>query len=228
MATRKSNQRPAQPIRTPQDNIREYIRTDIRIHCDTEPTLKKTFESFDINSKEFKRLFAKRVSKSEQSKKKKGLFSRKKTEDNQDQNKEQIKRPSYYLKSLVAVHLNIIYNQAKTSDFLNEIQELNKEQSELKEFEQYQPELLHSFFNFEKQLTPSRALEFLQRLEKETMTIDEELQAIDSNHKHENSKLLKQFEATKKELDDDLKNMGIMLTEKQLNEFTKALGGITP
>lgn len=225
MANREFTQRAPQPIRTPKDNIREYIRTDIRIHCDTEPLLKNTLDKFEINSKEFKRLFAKKISKEEQ--KKKGFFGRKKAKEETKQ-KENVERPHYYLKSLVALHLNLIYNLAKSKDFLDNLQKVKEEQEELQTIEQKQPDLIQSLFNFDKLLTPTRALEFLQHLQQETDSIEEEFQAILEEHKHNNQKFLQQFEDIKHNLDEDLKNLGVVLTSKQLNQFTKNLGDFTP
>lgn len=227
MTTRNANQRPPQPIRTPQDNVRDYVRTDIRIHCDTEPLIKKTLASFDINEREFKRLFAKKAAKAQQSKKKKNLFTRKKDKQETSQQQE-VKRPQYYLKSMVAVQISLSYNNAQSADFAAEIEQLIKQQQDLQAIEQENPDIIQSFFNFDKQLTPSRALDLLQQLHQETESAQEEIESIEDSHRHSNQKLLKQLEDIQNNLDKELKEMGIILTKSEIRELTKALGGFTP
>lgn len=228
MTMREHDQRQPQPIRTPQDNIREVVRTDIRIHCDTEPLLKNTLKTFQITQKEFKRLFAKRIKKQDQAKKKKGFLSRTKSTQHVTEEKHEVKRPQYYIKALVAVHFNLIYNQAKTKDFLAALRQVSEEQREIQQIEAQNPDLVQSYFNFDKQLPPQRALELLSQLEHETQRIEEELKEIRNNHSHKNQQLLRQFHDIKKNLDQELKDMGIILPQSEINEYAKLLGEFAP
>lgn len=225
---REHDQRPPQPIRTPQDNIREVVRTDIRIHCDTEPLLKNTLKTFQITEKEFKRLFAKRIKKQDQTKKKKGFLSRSKSSSQVTETQQEITRPKYYIRALAAVHFNLIYNQAKAKDFLATLKQVTQEQRDIQEIEAKSPDLVQSYFNFDKQLPPQRALELLSQLEHETQRIEEELKEIRNNHSHKNQQLLGQFDDIKNNLDQELKDMGIILPQSEINEYAKLLGEFAP
>lgn len=187
----------------------DKVRTDIRIHCKSEPILRKTFYSVNINDLQFSDIFQ---SSAEESRKKR--------------KKEAKKKMPATLKKLVAAHLNILYVSAKLDTFREEVVDKEMQQTDIINFKNLYPEFAQTNLDFSKTLTPEDAVKFLKEINQTNVTLSKELQQIYSLHQTNIDNFIKRYDELLEKFSNQLREKGYPMSMNEIQQLMKILGGV--
>lgn len=187
----------------------DKVRTHVRIHCKTEPILRKTLKSVNVNEFQFNDIF-----QSSQN-------------DNKKKNKKEAKsKLPLTIKKLVAAYLNIMYVNAKLDSFREEIINKEMQQTDIINFKNLYPDFARSHFDFTKTLSPEEAVKFLKDINQTNVSLSKELQDIYSAHQQNIDRFLSQYDELLENFSNQLREKGYPMSKHEVQQLLKILGGI--
>jgi len=189
-----------------QQSFVENVRTDIRIHCETEALLKKVVSTVNLNEKDFSHVFK---SEANPESKKKGLF--KKSKQNT-------------IKLIVGVYLNLMFSKAKLDELKEQIEAKEFDQHEIMKFKTSHPDAANMLMDFSKKIPPDRALEFLENLNKSVLDMHQNLVRCTEEHNGITEEYIEKYKKLLNEFDQRLKELNYTLSQQQLSDVFKILG----
>jgi hypothetical protein len=183
----------------------EKVRSDIKIHCNTENNLAHLMKEFAIDSSTFDDIFA------EQTKLKRSLFKKK-----QVTGKDAIRLT-------VATYLNYLIQQAKIKEFQNTLDERIAKQEELKQALKADPECYNMVIDVEKQMSPDQAIEKMRFLKKDAQKIYDEMKKVSDEIIEKIQSYVDDKNEIMNELAETLESQWRKVNEHELDELLKAL-----
>ena len=184
------------------------VRTDIRIHCNSAPLLKRVIRTIDLNEQDFAQTF--------------------KTESEGDKkNKKKAKNQKEdVLKLMVCIYLNLLFSKAKLEEFKEELTLTQVDQEEIIRLKTTHPTVAQTYLNLAKKVAPESAVDFLKSLKQEVLKIHQDLVQASDRHATMTENYIQQYNLLLDEFDQKLKELHYTLGQEELRTVFKILGGI--
>lgn len=189
----------------------EHVRSNIRIHCETEPLIIKLLEKLNITPKEFDIIFSPFHSHKER----RSWFGLKHEED------------IPLLRLLLANHLYLLLCRSKTMDIANVFSEESFKQEELqKTIEGLDKPLPED--TFDTSLSPEKAIHLLNELISRTKSTEQEIDKGTKAHEKNVDAFVTEYEKLQNKFAQEIEATGCTLTQQQVQKFFKTLSRMVP
>src|SRR3990167_6320143 len=123
----------------------EAVRTDIRVHCQTETMLSDLLKGISLEEEEFNTIFESEIQEATTKKKRKGKAA-----------------ALHILRVIFATHLNLLWHKARLENFQQTVNTEKFHQQEIIKFKQANPEVANLYMDFLKSLSHSLGTVFLK------------------------------------------------------------------
>jgi hypothetical protein len=198
------------------------VRSDISIHCETEPLLSKLIESIALEKNEFESIFESEIklqnSEQKKGKKKLGIKLKKANKPKEQSNP---------LKAAVGAHLKLLLCGAQLEEFQQTISTETFHQQELVKFQQTHPKLAEMNLNFSKKLSPEYAVEFLNGINNNTNKVNNEINKLAKEHEKDIEEFVENYQKLLDGFSQQIKEAGYAVSMDRAQHFLKLLAGVT-
>ena len=190
----------------------EKVRTDIKVHWETEHLLKQLRDKMGLEDEEFDIIFESRIEPKQEEKKK--LFKKKEA------------KQKNLLRSVAATQFNLLLSRAKLEEFQGTVRAEKTYQQEIIQFKKAHPEVAKMHLDFTRVLSPEYAVDFLLDMEKSNQKNHQTLDSLFEKHQKGMNTFMKQYETLMKEFTDQLKEKGIVSNQKDIQHAFRLMSGV--